>query len=52
MITSEHQHWVHWANSRISEKESHEKNKENGTDGALSSFKRLVRRARLDSVTN
>ncbi len=27
--------WVHWANSRITEKESHVKNKENGTDAAL-----------------
>ncbi len=26
---------VHWANSRITEKESNVKNKENGTDGAL-----------------
>ena len=27
--------WLHWANSRITEKESNVKNKENGTDGAL-----------------
>ncbi len=27
--------WVHWADSRITEKESDVKNKENGTDGAL-----------------
>ncbi len=27
--------WVHWANSRITEKESNVKNKENGSDGAL-----------------
>ena len=27
--------WVHWANSRITEKESNIKNKENGSDGAL-----------------
>ncbi len=27
--------WVHWANSRNTEKESNVKNKENGTNGAL-----------------
>ncbi len=32
--------WVHWANSRITEKESNVKNKENGSDGALLSSKR------------
>ncbi len=30
--------WVHWANSRITEKESNVKNKENGSDRALYSI--------------
>ncbi len=34
--------WVHWANNRITEKESNVKNKDNGTDEALSWMKRRI----------